>query len=65
LGGAWEEVHGGGTRSRPERADPAVGVLADVMQRRWVDEPAIEHLPPSEQAAVADAGLESSSEGTR
>ena len=32
----------------PTSAADALDVLTDVVQRRWVDEPAIEHLAPAE-----------------
>jgi hypothetical protein len=33
---------------RPDVTTYALDVLTDVLQRRWVDEPAIEHPAPAE-----------------
>lgn len=38
----------------PISPNQAVDVLVNVMQRRWADEPAIDHLP---EPTVVDAGL--------
>jgi conjugative relaxase-like TrwC/TraI family protein len=48
----------------PTSNTDAIDVLADAMQRRWVDEPALEHLPDHEDgvelvtAGVPEGGLE-------
>ncbi len=34
--------------TNPDSPADAIDVLADVMERRWIDEPAIEHLQDAE-----------------
>lgn len=41
----------------PTSPADALDVLADALHRRWVDEPAIDHLPP-EHALDAGIGLD-------